>query len=227
MTSWFRKLNASSRRWSMFASDETTRLSTQMTRCPRPSRSSQRCEPRKPAPPVTTEVGIRRMLAGLAGPGVEGEMEHEDHEQRGHESGEELYSATERADREEEVRVREVALEPVRHDVRRHDPEDRDQRVEDVADEEPVVAARGDEAAGDDDGSREREVARDGPRKQDRRDRRGAAGLELVDTRVLLHEPALERAPERLLVRLEHGVADRPDTEHGVAADGERRNGQQ
>ena len=37
-----------------------SRLSMQITRCPRPSRCSQRCEPRNPAPPVTTQVVIGR-----------------------------------------------------------------------------------------------------------------------------------------------------------------------
>ena len=42
----------------MFSSDPVSRLSTQMTWCPCSTRWSQRCDPRKPAPPVTTEVGI-------------------------------------------------------------------------------------------------------------------------------------------------------------------------
>src|SRR5689334_6657280 len=50
---------------SMFASEPLTRLSTQITRCPRSSRYSQRCEPRKPAPPVTSVVGTGPMLAEL------------------------------------------------------------------------------------------------------------------------------------------------------------------
>ena len=42
----------------MFCSDPVSRLSTQITRWPCPSRCSQRWEPRKPAPPVTTQVLI-------------------------------------------------------------------------------------------------------------------------------------------------------------------------
>src|SRR4051812_50115571 len=42
---------------SMLRSDPVTRLSTQVTRWPRARRASQRCDPRNPAPPVTTEVG--------------------------------------------------------------------------------------------------------------------------------------------------------------------------
>src|SRR5579871_3313964 len=44
----------------MFASEPVSRLSTQITRLPRASSSSQRCEPRKPAPPVTRQVAIAR-----------------------------------------------------------------------------------------------------------------------------------------------------------------------
>src|SRR2546421_398899 len=55
---------------SMFASEPVSRLSTQMTLFPRASSSSHRCEPRKPAPPVTRQVAT---LAGYprppAGPG--------------------------------------------------------------------------------------------------------------------------------------------------------------
>ena len=43
-----------------FSSVETTRLSRHSTRWPRSSSASQRWEPRKPAPPVTSEVGMRR-----------------------------------------------------------------------------------------------------------------------------------------------------------------------
>src|SRR5437588_1071284 len=46
-----------SRMCSMLASEPVSRLSTQITRCPRASSSSHRCEPRKPAPPVTRHVG--------------------------------------------------------------------------------------------------------------------------------------------------------------------------
>src|ERR671916_744903 len=45
-------------RCSMFSSDPVSRLSTQITRWPREMRKSHRCEPRKPAPPVTREVGM-------------------------------------------------------------------------------------------------------------------------------------------------------------------------
>ena len=50
----------------MFASEPVSRLSRQMTRCPFPRSASQRCEPRKPAPPVTSEVGIAAMLPASA-----------------------------------------------------------------------------------------------------------------------------------------------------------------
>src|ERR1700709_1091559 len=42
----------------MFSSDPVSRLSGQITRCPLPSKCSQRWDPRKPAPPVTTQVVI-------------------------------------------------------------------------------------------------------------------------------------------------------------------------
>src|SRR3982751_5750779 len=42
--------------WAMFSSDPVSRLSRQITRCPSPSSRSQRWDPRKPAPPVTTQV---------------------------------------------------------------------------------------------------------------------------------------------------------------------------
>src|SRR4051812_28784426 len=51
---------AEARRCEMLRSAPVSRLPTQMTRCPRASSSSQRCEPRKPAPPVTTQVAMRR-----------------------------------------------------------------------------------------------------------------------------------------------------------------------
>src|SRR5579859_1106153 len=62
-----------SRMCSMLASDPVSRLSTQMTRLERASSSSQRCEPRNPAPPVTRQVAThpedtrarRRSLAGV------------------------------------------------------------------------------------------------------------------------------------------------------------------
>src|SRR5437667_1485596 len=49
----------------MFASEPVSRLSTQMTLFPRASSSSHRCEPRKPAPPVTRQVAT---LAGYPRP---------------------------------------------------------------------------------------------------------------------------------------------------------------
>src|SRR5262245_55455580 len=62
ITSWFRNTNASSRRCSRFSSELVSRLSTQSTRLPCSSRYSHRCEPRNPAPPVTTAVGIRLIV---------------------------------------------------------------------------------------------------------------------------------------------------------------------
>src|SRR5438270_11872987 len=41
---------------SMLCSEPVSRLSTQITRFPRASSSSHRCDPRKPAPPVTRQV---------------------------------------------------------------------------------------------------------------------------------------------------------------------------
>src|ERR1039458_3415330 len=43
---------------SMCASEPVSKLSAQITRCPRASSSSHRCEPRKPAPPVTRHVDM-------------------------------------------------------------------------------------------------------------------------------------------------------------------------
>src|SRR6476646_9012972 len=63
--SWLQKTKSSSRRCSRFSSELDSRLSMQMTRNPLPSRYSQRWEPRNPAPPVTTAVGILGMLAGV------------------------------------------------------------------------------------------------------------------------------------------------------------------
>src|SRR5260221_1455673 len=56
------KRKSSPRRCSTFCSDPVSRLSTQMTRYPSRASESQRCDPRKPAPPVTTAVGISPML---------------------------------------------------------------------------------------------------------------------------------------------------------------------
>src|SRR5690349_10719077 len=64
ITSWFMNSNPASRIWAMFSSEPVSRLSTQMTRCPSARRRSQRCEPRNPAPPVTTDVGIRTIVLG-------------------------------------------------------------------------------------------------------------------------------------------------------------------
>ncbi len=52
---------------SRLRSELVTRLSTQITRCPRARSSSQRCEPRKPAPPVTTETGTKESVDGAPG----------------------------------------------------------------------------------------------------------------------------------------------------------------
>src|SRR5450759_226477 len=54
--STWRNSKASLRRCSMFSSVPVSRLSRQMTRWPFSSRYSQRCDPRNPAPPVTTDV---------------------------------------------------------------------------------------------------------------------------------------------------------------------------
>ena len=51
----------------MLASDPVSRLSTQMTRWPRRSSSSQRCDPRNPAPPVTRQVAMRRQATAVTG----------------------------------------------------------------------------------------------------------------------------------------------------------------
>src|SRR6185437_8353267 len=58
MSAWTYRKRSGSRMWAMLASDPVSKLSTQITRCPRASSSSQRCEPRKPAPPVTRAVDI-------------------------------------------------------------------------------------------------------------------------------------------------------------------------
>src|SRR3954471_4882191 len=67
MSAWTNE-NESSRRWAMFFSDPVSKLSTQMTRWPRSSRWSQRLEPRKPAPPVTSDVGMRVSVPGRPAP---------------------------------------------------------------------------------------------------------------------------------------------------------------
>src|SRR5215216_6951817 len=58
MMSACRKRNSGTRMCAMLASDPVSRLSTQMTRWPRESSSSHRCEPRNPAPPVIRQVVI-------------------------------------------------------------------------------------------------------------------------------------------------------------------------
>src|SRR5262245_42401879 len=45
-------------RWAMLSTEPVTKLSMAMTLWPRASSRSTRWEPRKPAPPVTTEVGL-------------------------------------------------------------------------------------------------------------------------------------------------------------------------
>src|SRR4051812_29446577 len=67
MSAW-RKRNSGARMWAMFASEPVSTLSTQMTRWPRASSSSQRCEPRKPAPPVTRQVAMTPNIAAGAEP---------------------------------------------------------------------------------------------------------------------------------------------------------------
>ena len=62
--------NSGTRMCSMLARDPVSKLSTQITRWPRRSSSSHRCDPRNPAPPVTRQVAMT--AAGyrqLAGPG--------------------------------------------------------------------------------------------------------------------------------------------------------------
>src|SRR5450755_1956965 len=68
MMSRMRQVNLSERMCSMLASEPVSKLSTQITRLPRRSSSSQRCEPRNPAPPVTRQVGIVSNLQRLRAP---------------------------------------------------------------------------------------------------------------------------------------------------------------
>src|SRR4051794_40488754 len=56
--------------WAMFSSEPVSRLSRQITRCPLPSRCSQRWDPRKPAPPVTTQVVIAIDASGAGASGA-------------------------------------------------------------------------------------------------------------------------------------------------------------
>src|SRR5919112_4253733 len=57
-----RWVNSGTRMCAMLRSEPVSKLSTQMTRCPRRSSSSQRWDPRKPAPPVTSDVGMPASL---------------------------------------------------------------------------------------------------------------------------------------------------------------------
>src|SRR5687767_7454076 len=69
MMSACRCANSGTRMWAMLARDPVSKLSTQMTRWPRPSSSSQRCDPRNPAPPVTRQVAMSAAgYRGLSGP---------------------------------------------------------------------------------------------------------------------------------------------------------------
>src|ERR671924_261194 len=52
--------NSGTRMWAMLARDPVSKLSTQITRWPRCSSSSHRCDPRNPAPPVTRQVAMSR-----------------------------------------------------------------------------------------------------------------------------------------------------------------------
>src|SRR5215213_7846115 len=63
MMSTLRWTNSGTRMCSMLFSEPVSRLSTQMTRCPRSSSASHKCDPRKPAPPVTREVGMAGNLS--------------------------------------------------------------------------------------------------------------------------------------------------------------------
>src|SRR3954454_22650921 len=71
MTSWWRWTNSGTRMCAMLAREPVSKLSTQITRWPRRSSSSQRCDPRNPAPPVTTQVAMSaagyRQLPGAGG----------------------------------------------------------------------------------------------------------------------------------------------------------------
>src|SRR5919108_915337 len=57
--------NSGTRMWAILARDPVSKLSTQITRWPRRSSSSHRCDPRNPAPPVTRQVAMSR--AGYRG----------------------------------------------------------------------------------------------------------------------------------------------------------------
>src|SRR6516165_1782914 len=58
------KLKRAARRWSTLSVVPVERLSRQTTSAPRSSRNSDRCDPRKPAPPVT-----RTRMVGPREPG--------------------------------------------------------------------------------------------------------------------------------------------------------------
>src|SRR3954469_25368641 len=62
-----RNRNSGKRMCAMFFSDPVSRLSTQMTRWPRRRSSSQRCDPRNPAPPVTRQVAMNAQGTACAG----------------------------------------------------------------------------------------------------------------------------------------------------------------
>src|SRR5450759_4858934 len=64
--STLRNSKTSSRRCSMFCSDPVSRLSRQMTRWSFSSTYSHRCDPRNPAPPVTTDVVMVVLSVGAA-----------------------------------------------------------------------------------------------------------------------------------------------------------------
>src|SRR5438132_10452723 len=51
-------------RWPMFAVLPVIKLSMAMTRCPSARSRYTRCDPRKPAPPVTTETGWELLAIG-------------------------------------------------------------------------------------------------------------------------------------------------------------------
>src|SRR3954447_15014321 len=58
MMSVLENTNSGARRCAMLSSEPVSRLSMQMTRFPRRTSSSHRCDPRNPAPPVTRQVAI-------------------------------------------------------------------------------------------------------------------------------------------------------------------------
>src|SRR5207248_1142377 len=52
-------------KWAILSTEPVTKLSMPMTLCPRASNKSVKCDPRKPAAPVTTEVGCAGALCFL------------------------------------------------------------------------------------------------------------------------------------------------------------------